>query len=130
MATLAGVAHWHPQTTYTGLKKYLQQECAFLQRVTPGIGMAFQTVEDELQDTLLPALFQGAMSQILGIEITGLPVKQDGIALPNPTQTAGSNWTVSCVITGHLVAALRGTAEFRSGDHALLMGEGREEIRR
>ena len=36
----------------------------------------------------------------------------------------------SCVITGHLVAALRGTAEFRSGDRALLMEEGREEIQR
>ena len=33
----------------------------------------------------------------------------------------------SCIITGHLFAALRGTAEFRSSDLALLMGE---EIRR
>ena len=33
------------------------------------------------------------------------------------------------MITGHLVAALRWTAEFRSGDHALLMGEEREDIR-
>ena len=34
------------------------------------------------------------------------------------------------MITGHLVAALHGRDEFRSGDHDLLMGEGREEIRR
>ena len=32
----------------------------------------------------------------------------------------------SCVITGHLVAALLRTDEFRSGDHALLMGKGEE----
>ena len=31
---------------------------------------------------------------------------------------------------GQLVAALRERSEFRSGDHTLLMGEGREEIRR
>ena len=36
----------------------------------------------------------------------------------------------SCVITGHLVAALCRTAEFRSGDYALLMGKGREKIQR
>ena len=38
--------------------------------------------------------------------ITDLTVKQSGIALPDPTQTAGANWTASCVITGNLVAAL------------------------
>ena len=99
-----------------------------MQRVTPGIGMVFQPVEDEMQDTLLPDLFQGDTHQVPERAITGIAVKQAGIALPEPTQTALNNWTASCVITGHLVASLRGTAEFRLGDHALLMGEGREEI--
>ena len=36
----------------------------------------------------------------------------------------------SCVITGNLVAALGGTVEFRSGDHALFMREDREDISR
>ena len=35
-----------------------------------------------------------------------------------------------CVITRHLVAEICGTAEFRLGNHALLMGEGRVDIRR
>ena len=39
-----------------------------------------------------------------------------------------TNWMASCVITGHLVIVLRGTAEFRSWDHALLMGGGRDDI--
>ena len=34
----------------------------------------------------------------------------------------------SSVITVHLVVVIYGTAEFRSGYHALVMGEGREEI--
>ena len=99
-----------------------------MQRVAPDIGMAFQGVEDALQDIFLPDLFQGATSQIPRRVITGLTVKQAGIALPDPTWTAGVNWTASCMITGHLVAALRGTVEFRSGDHALLIGEEREDI--
>ena len=35
---------------------------------------------------------------------------------------------MSYVIKGHLVATLHRTTEFRSGDHVLLMGEGREDI--
>ena len=69
------------------------------------------------------------MAQIPGRAITGLPVKQARIALPDPTWTAGENWTVSYVITWHLIAALRRMAEFRLGNHALLRGEGREKIR-
>ena len=48
VATLEGVAHWHLQTAYVGLQKSLQQEWAFVQHITPGIGMEFQAVEDEL----------------------------------------------------------------------------------
>ena len=66
MATLAGVACHHPQTKYAGLQKSLQKEWFFVQRVTLGTGMEFQVVEDELRDTFLPALFQGATSQISG----------------------------------------------------------------
>ena len=74
MATLDGVACRHPQTAYAGLQKSSYQEWAFVKRVTPDIGMAFQAVEDELQDNLLPALFQGATSQIPGKAITGMLV--------------------------------------------------------
>ena len=112
-----------------GLHKSLQQEWAFVKCITLDIGMAFQELEDELRYTVLPDLFQGNKSQIPGRAITGLPVKQAEIDLHNQIQTAGANWTASCVIKGHLDAAICRTDEFRPGDHALLMGEGREEIR-
>ena len=51
--TLDGVARRNPQNAYTGLQKSLQHEWAFMQRVTPVIGVAFQAVEDELWDTFL-----------------------------------------------------------------------------
>ena len=129
VATLAGVACWQPQTAYAGLQKSLQQEWDFVQSVTLDIGMSFQAVEDSLWDIFLPSLFQGDTSQIPGRAITSLPVKQSRTSLPEPPRTARENWTASCVVTGHLVAALYGTDEFRSGNHALLMGEEREEIR-
>ena len=79
-------------------------------------------MEDNLQNTFLPDLFQGGMSQIPRRAITGLPFKKSGVALPDPTHTTGENWMASCIITGHLAAELHKTDEFRSGDHALLLG--------
>ena len=78
-------------------------------------------MEDTLREVFLSALFKGATSYVSVRVVTGFPVKQAGIGLPNPTQTVGSNWTSSCVITGNLVAALHRTADFRLGVHALLM---------
>ena len=92
--------------------------------------MDLQVVEYALQEIFLPALFQRDTAQIPGRAITGLPVKQANIALSKPTRTAGANWAAPCMITRRLVVELCGTAEFRSGDHALLVGKGRDEIRR
>ena len=83
---------------------------------------------DALQEEFLPGLFKGATYQIPGRAVTGLPANQAGIILPDPTQTTRANWTVSCVITGHLVASLHGTAAFRSGYHSLLVVEVRYDI--
>ena len=62
--------------------------------------------------------------------VTCLPVKQAGLALPDPSQTAPENWTASCVITGHVVAALRGQVELRTADHSACLREGRTAVRR
>ena len=64
------------------------------------------------------------------IPVTRLPVKQAGLALADPSHTAPENWTASCVITGHLVAALRGQVEFRTADHSACLREGRTAVRR
>ena len=54
-----------------------------MQRVAPGISNAFVPAEKALWDTFVPAMFEGLGEGPL-------------------------DWTASCVITGHLVAALRG----------------------
>ena len=104
---LTGVSQKHPQSAYEGLQKSLQQEWAFVQRVTPGVSDAFGPVEMALKDTFVSELFKGLREGMPERGVTRLPVKQAGLALSNPTQTAPENWTASCVVTGHLVAALR-----------------------
>ena len=57
-----------------------------------------------------------------------MPVNQARIPLPKPTQTAGANWTASCVITVQLFATLCEMPELQLGDYSLQMGEGRDDI--
>ena len=59
-----------------------------------------------------------------GAGVTCLPVKQAGLVLPDPTKTAPKKNTASCVITGHLVAALRGQEDSITADNAAYMSEG------
>ena len=62
--------------------------------------------------------------------ITRLPVKQAGLDLPNPSQTAPENWTATCIIKGHLVASSRGQVEFWTTDHSVCLREGWTTVRR
>ena len=89
-----------------------------MQRVTPDIGNAFCPVDKALRETFVLARYQGLGEGAPEQGVTLLPVEQAGLALLDPTLTDPENWTVSCVITGHLVAALRGQVEFRTADHS------------
>ena len=86
--------------------------------MTPGVGDAFGPVEVALKEIFVPALYQGLRERVTEGGITCLCVKQTVLALPNTTQTAPENWRASCVITGDLVAALRGQVEFRTADNS------------
>ena len=64
MEVLDGVAFQNPQTAYDGLQKYLQQEWYFVQRVIPNTREALQPMEEALENSFLPALFQRAMDEV------------------------------------------------------------------
>ena len=128
MDILFGVSRKHPQSAYAGLQKSLQQEWSLVQQVTPGIGNAFGPVETALRETFVPDLFEGLGNGVPERGVTRLPIKQAGLSLPGPSQTAPENWTASCVITGHLVAALRFQVEFRTADHSACLWEGRTAV--
>ena len=96
-----------PQTSCSGLHNDLQQAWYFVQRIIPGIREAFSPVKEYLQRSFLPDLFHGDTVKIAVQGVTSLPVKQAGLALPKPSISSLKNWTASCIIIGHLVAALQ-----------------------
>ena len=91
VGTLAGVSRKHLQSAYAGLQKSFQQEWAFVQLVTPGIGDASGLVEQALQETFILDIFYGLGEVTPGRGVTCLIVKQAGLALPDSTKTATEN---------------------------------------
>ena len=88
-----------------------------MQRVNPDIGDAFRLVYMALWDAFVPEVFQGVVEETPGWGVTRLPVKQTVLELPDIIKTSTENLIVSCVITGHLVAALMGQGKFKNADH-------------
>ena len=125
---MLGVARKHPQSAYAGLYESLQQECAFMQRVTTDIRDAVGPVEQALRDTFIPYLFRGLGEVTPGRGVTRISMKQAGLTFPDTMKTAPENWTASYVITGHLVAALRELEESRMADHSDCLREGRTAV--
>ena len=100
-----------------------------MQRITPGVGAYFALVEEALREVLLPALLWGLTEGLPRRENTRLPVKQAGLAIPDPLLTAPENWTASCIIKGHLVLALRGQTIIRTADHTACLRGRRLAVR-
>eukprot|EP00978_Attheya_sp_CCMP212_P005533 scaffold12431_cov57-Attheya_sp.AAC.8 len=129
VTTIAKVCQHYPQLAYAGLQKSLQQEWQFLQRVTDGISTEFESVKSSLKDDFLPGLLgQSKIGQPLR-DLLALPVKHTGIAIPNPTTSAGGNFMASTVVCGHLVAALRERVQFNGVEHKSVIKEGRAAIK-
>ena len=99
-----------------------------MQRFTPNIGDVFITVEKALREAFITYLFQGLVEGTLGRGVTCLPVKQEGLDLPEPKKTGPENWKASYVLTGHLIAELRGQKEFRTSEQSTYLQEGRADV--
>ncbi len=78
-----------------------------------------------LHRDFIPALFGNGLVTDVPRQLACLTVKKVGLVIPVPTASAESNWTASMLICSHLIAAIRGTVVFRSGDHSAIMAAGK-----
>jgi hypothetical protein len=128
--SLAKVCKCYPQLAYADLhQKSLQHEWEFLQRVTDRIGTEFVVVESSLKDNFLPALLGlNKVEQPLR-DLLAFPVKDAGLALPNPTSSTRGNFTASTIVCGNLVVLLKERAMFNGAEHTSVIKEGHSAIR-
>ena len=105
---LAAAADCYPQSAYVGMQRSLQHEWQHLQRTTPCDPKVFQPLEQVMAEQFIPALFQLAHEHphFPARALTQLPLKQAGLALPNPVTTCTPSLDASQAITSELVRAL------------------------
>jgi hypothetical protein len=96
----------NPQTAYAGLTKSLQQEWQYLRRVVLNCGPAFEPVEEAIRTVFLPALLEATEAECQR-ELTTISVRQAGLGLPNPVQSAPACFAASEACTSLLVTSLR-----------------------
>jgi hypothetical protein len=100
VADLASITPEYPQTAYSGLQKSLQQEWQFVQRATKGIGSEFENVARTLSHTFLQTLFgDNYAGDDPRYQLSCLPVKWTGLAIPDPTSSAESNYEASVLLS-------------------------------
>jgi hypothetical protein len=127
---LAGIAERFPQSAYCGLQKSLQLEWQYLQWVCPKTSDAFLPIWQGISTDFLPALFQDNISSNDNrVSLCKLLVKFSGLALPNPSDTASSNYEKTCLRNSRLVAALRGNEDFRISNHLMTIREANSEVK-
>jgi hypothetical protein len=118
ISDLASVAISHPQSAYAGLQKSLQQEWQSVQRVVEGMGDDLSDLEKAITDLFLPSLFADQYDESdPRHNLSKLPVKFAGLALPDPVASSDNNFEASTLVCSHLLAAFRGVEPFSSEEH-------------
>ena len=95
-----------------------------MQLFTSFMGQEFEKLKEALWEDFLPALLNNTQGDITGHDITRIPIRQAGSALLYPTLSDIKNWTLTTVVTEHLVSALWVQKEFLSGDHIKIQKGG------
>ena len=117
---LAQIAKRYPQAAYAGFSVSLQSEWQHLSRALPGAEAYLQPVEDAICAELIPALLQlqkGEMNANLR-RVLSHRVKQGGMNIRNPVESAPRQRESSVEGSKVLVASLLSGAELNGVEHA------------
>ena len=116
---LAKVAQRYPQAAYAGLVNCLQAEWQYLCRVEPGVGTHLAPVEAALRNKFIPALLgttDPTTDELRLLIAQG--VKQGGLAIRNPVETAERLYQTSKEATDLLVQSLLSNSLLDNEAHA------------
>ena len=115
---LAATAKLYPQSAYTAIQCSLQQEWQYVQCLVGDISDGFADVEKAIRTKFFPGLFDNDVGEADNFcTLLSLPVKQAGLAIPDPTISGPTSYDASILVCSHLLAAFRGTTTFSTTDH-------------
>ena len=106
--TLAEIAIKFPQTVYAGFCFCLQSKWQYVQRVISDTAAFFVPLETAIETKLIPALLEINSDDVSGDlrQVFAHGVKQGGLAIRNPVDTASYVHEASKQTTSHLTLSL------------------------
>jgi len=126
---LADVAGPYPQTAYAGMTHCLQAEWQYLCRCVPGVEKYLAPVEKAIRERFLPALFRvDAIDDDFRFLLAN-GVKQAGIAIRNPVESAAALHASSVEATSVLVDNLLENGELDHNAHKACVRKAGKETR-
>ena len=107
---LAEIAQSHPQSAHAAFTFCLQQKWSYTCRVTTDIAQLFEPLERVIQEVWIPALFGSPPEELrranTSRELLALAVRNGGLGIRNPMDTAQRQHSNSCSLTSELVASI------------------------
>ena len=113
LRALAGIANTHPQSAHAAFTFCLQHKWMYMCRVIPGIAQLLEPLERVIREVWIPALFGSPPEELrrakINRELLALAVRNGGLGIRNPIETAESQHSTSKGVTRTLVdSILRG----------------------
>ena len=111
VSCLARAARHYPQIAYAAHTKCLQSEWRYVSRVTPGLTTTFRTLEHDIREVFLPALFDvDALAEPITPSLLSSAVKAGGLAVELPSGMADQLFRNSKELVAPLITALGSNA--------------------
>ena len=114
------------QEVNIAFSKSLQNEWAFLQRVTPDCSHLFRPIENALSSIFIPALLGHDIST-RDCSLFSLPVHFGGLNIRDPTINAKSLYDASRCATQALIDVIKGDSDLCLADHDNLVTSVRHD---
>jgi hypothetical protein len=89
-----------------------------------------RSIEQTLAKTFLPTLFGDEYDDDDPCRaLAGLPVKWDGLAIPDPTTSVQPNYEAGILLCSRILAAFRGVDVFQLTDHLKVIQDVKAELK-
>eukprot|EP00956_Cyclotella_meneghiniana_P042116 scaffold248361_cov42-Cyclotella_meneghiniana.AAC.1 len=114
---LAGIAKRFPQAAFAGMAMSLQHEWQFVARTVPDIGHLFEPIERAIRKFFLPNLLGVDSIDANMRELLSFGVKQAGLGIRNPVESAEALYDTSKNACEKLVEAIVSGRELCLAEH-------------
>jgi len=105
LQSLSKYAQDDPQTAYSAFTKGLSSRWAHFQRTMPDASELFEPLENAIREQLIPALVGREVSDAER-QILAFPLRNGGLGLTDPRETAETEYEHSTQVTNKLTAKI------------------------